>query len=621
MSRRFLMILLSLLIALPAAAQKRVPAPPSDDNEPSQKRRRRAPPAPTPHRPVRPPVDLTDFVPGAGAAGIVVEIKGDHFDETCQVRFNGRFLRIIKWEKKLLKVKIPPKAVTGHFVIAKAGFRENKFDRPFHVVRKPLIRVFSPRKAGPGEDITVVGNHFLPDDAFMLGPTRMKVVSFRPDRVVAKVPEGQITAHIMVSRKDKTLARTKHPLQVVGPRPVIESFMPKKGNKGTVVRIEGQNFEPPDKVLLSGRKLKVLRRSRTFLDVQIGPRCTSGTFQIRGLFGRRTESSDIFTMIRPPKLSRFNPRYGVAGTIITVEGVGFLEGDQVFIGEGVLTVRTVSHNRIVAELPAGVESGIVHVVREGKKFFARGRFEVIHAPQITDISPMDGPPGTPVVIQGNHFLPRLSVLLAGQKIARVRRVSANEISVQVPPGARTGRVVVITRAGSVQSAVPFKVTQAATVSSFFPLHGLPGTRVVIRGDHFHPGIKVLLGATSLAVKKVEPRELEVEIPEGAPTSKFLIETRGRKLSTKLAFTVDQPKPEVAFKVVPQSGRRGSEVTLLLTPPRQEVLVVFNDRPLPKKVLQGGARIVVTIPGDARTGFFELEYNGRRYRAEKPFKVR
>jgi hypothetical protein len=84
--------------------------------------------------------------------------------------------------------------------------------------------------------------------------------------------------------------------------------------------------------------------------------------------------------------------------------------------------------------------------------------------------------------------------------------------------------------------------------------------------------------------------------------------------------VDEPKPEIEFTFTPMSGKRGSEVTLIVTPPRQ-VMVLYDGRPLPKKVFQGGRRLVVTVPGDARTGFFELELEGKRYRAKRPFRVR
>jgi len=50
-------------------------------------------------------------------------------------------------------------------------------------------------------------------------------------------------------------------------------------------------------------------------------------------------------------------------------------------------------------------------------------------------------------------------------------------------------------------------------------------------------------------------------------------------------------------------------------------VFFDGRPLPKKVMQGGRQLVVTIPGDARSGYFELEHRGERYRAKQIFRVR
>ncbi|MBW2735665.1 MAG: hypothetical protein JRH20_25045, partial [Deltaproteobacteria bacterium] len=44
------------------------------------------------------------------------------------------------------------------------------------------------------------------------------------------------------------------------------------------------------------------------------------------------------------------------------------------------------------------------------------------------------------------------------------------------------------------------------------------------------------------------------------------------------------------------------------------------RPLPKRSFNRGRRIVVTIPADARSGFFEVEFKGRRYRGSRRFRV-
>jgi hypothetical protein len=72
---------------------------------------------------------------------------------------------------------------------------------------------------------------------------------------------------------------------------------------------------------------------------------------------------------------------------------------------------------------------------------------------------------------------------------------------------------------------------------------------------------------------------------------------------------------MSVRVVPTQARRGNEVRLHIHPPHP-VAVFFNGRPLPKKVTAGGRVLVVTVPGDARSGTFEVAWRGRRYRSNR-----
>lgn len=286
-----------------------------------------------------------------------------------------------------------------------------------------------------------------------------------------------------------------------------------------------------------------------------------------------------------------------------------------------LTVRTVSDSAIVAELPNGVASGPLRVQRGSQKVQARGRFEVAMGPVISNVVPAAASAGATISVQGRNFTPDASVLLSGQRLLVSRRRGTEELIVQIPASARSGRLTVVTRAGSAQSPVLFTVAQPAVLTSFFPLHGPPGTRLTLRGQNFHAGMRVLLGETELKELQRSPTTLVVQVPEGARSGLLQLESHGKRLPSRIAFTVDAPRPDFEFSVAPASARRGEEVTLTLTPPHQEAAVFFDGRPLPVKVLQGGKLLVVTIPGDARSAHFEVEIAGKRFRSRQIFKVR
>ena len=617
MFRTVVVVFTSLLLVAPAFAQRHR-APPAPDTP--NKVRRRAPPS-GPKMPVRKAVEVSNFEPKSGSPRTVVTLFGAHFDETCRVRFNGRDLKVISRKDTEIKIRIFRRAVTDHFVVIKPGFRDVTVSSVFHVVRPPKIKDFRPKRLHVGDQVTVYGRHFLPTDKFLLGAVELPVVSFKPQRVMVKVAAGATPNRIGIRRGAHVIAFSRGRLDVMSAPPVVTAFVPTQGSHGVMVRISGQNFEPTDKVEINGRKLKTRGRAHDFIEVIIGRRHTSGKFKVVGRHGRRALSGDIFQVIRPPMVKRFFPRFGPPGTVLTLFGHGFLAGDEVMIGDAVLTTRTLVHNKILAELPAGVNSGRLFIRRATKKHGVRGAFTVLLPPSISNFTPRSGPPGTKVTIQGGNFLPKISVLLAGQQLKVVRRPNTEEVVVVIPPHARTGKVTVHTKVGNATSVASFTITPFALVHSFFPLHGLPGTSVTIRGNHFHPGIDVHIGKLPLAIARQTHNELMVKIPKNAPSGKFTLVSFGRKLFTAQAFVVDQPKPAVEFDFSPKVQRRGREVTLTLRPPTQAVTVFFNGRPLPMRTLEGGARIIITIPGDARSGVLELEYKGDRYKAKQQLRVR
>ena len=73
-----------------------------------------------------------------------------------------------------------------------------------------------------------------------------------------------------------------------------------------------------------------------------------------------------------------------------------------------------------------------------------------------------------------------------------------------------------------------------------------------------------------------------------------------------------PPAPVSFscQVVPDHAARGQEIKIHLQPPSEYVTIRYNGRPIPKQVLSGGATFIVTVPGNAVSGAFEIEVAGR-----------
>jgi hypothetical protein len=105
---------------------------------------------------------------------------------------------------------------------------------------------------------------------------------------------------------------------------------------------------------------------------------------------------------------------------------------------------TLTTGAAVAALSAGSAFGAAHVAR----------------PTITGFFPTTASSGTTILIAGNHLTGATSVSLNGLKVT-FKVYSAKAISAKVPAGAKSGKLVVSTRAGTVTSkaalaVVPFR---------------------------------------------------------------------------------------------------------------------------------------------------------------------
>jgi hypothetical protein len=108
--------------------------------------------------------------------------------------------------------------------------------------------------------------------------------------------------------------------------------------------------------------------------------------------------------------------------------------------------------------------------------------------------------------------------------------------VVVPADASTGKLTVVTGAGSGQSAFNFKVVPKLT--SFGPPSGPVGTSVTIAGSGFTDVTAVKFGATAAIAYTVDSSaQITATVPVGAVTGHVSVVTAGGTASSLTNFTV------------------------------------------------------------------------------------
>ncbi len=158
-------------------------------------------------------------------------------------------------------------------------------------------------------------------------------------------------------------------------------------------------------------------------------------------------------------------------TVVAVTGSNFRPNAQVyFAGLAGLDVQVINSSTISARTPANTPgfANVVVVNADGTWAVGHQIFTyVAQPPAIRSVSPLSGPPGTEVVIQGDHFdslMQNIDVQFNGSS-ARLISASTNAIRAIVPFDATTGPITVSVFGQTARGPV-FGVTALARTTNF-----------------------------------------------------------------------------------------------------------------------------------------------------------
>ena len=180
----------------------------------------------------------------------------------------------------------------------------------------------------------------------------------------------------------------------------------------------------------------------------------------------------VITDIRPSSISVLPSNGPVeGGTLVTIRGTGFRPGVQVyFAGSVCANIQVVDSKTITATTPVN-DPGLTNIVvvnmdgtwGAGQQLFTY----VAQPPTISGISPLSGPSGTQVLIQGDHFdsrIENIAVQFNGTS-ARVISAGPNAITAVVPFSATSGPLSVAVF-GQVAAGPVFTVGASPISSNF-----------------------------------------------------------------------------------------------------------------------------------------------------------
>ena len=165
----------------------------------------------------------------------------------------------------------------------------------------------------------------------------------------------------------------------------------------------------------------------------------------------------IYTLnIGAHTFARLTAQSGIVGASISIFGQGFDSSSVVAFG-GVQAPGVVLQGTtyITVPVPTGALTGSVTITTGSNTLTSSQPFKV--TPTIKTFAPPQGPVGTAVVISGSGLTQTTKVTFGGVAATVFTVNSDAQITATVPTGAKTGKIAVTTKGGSVTTKTKFTV--------------------------------------------------------------------------------------------------------------------------------------------------------------------
>jgi len=316
--------------------------------------------------------------------------------------------------------------------------------------------------------------------------------------------------------------------------PVITSFTPISGPVGTLVTINGNDLSGVTDVRFNGVSVtgpaNVISSNSITAIVPLGAQ--TGKISVTTSTGTALSATNFKVS---PKIDSFTPTSGNAGDAITITGTNFNGATSVKFNTVSATFTITSDTSIGATVPVTATSGPISITTPSGTATSATSFTL--KPKITSFTPLSGPVGTLVTINGVNLSSVTEVRFNGiPTTSPPVIVSSSSIRVIVPDGATTGSITASSPAGtSSPSTSVFKVTPK--INSFTPTSGTVGELVTIVGTNFNGVTQVKIGTVIAPIVSSTATEIVVTVPATAVTGKISVTTPDGVAVSVANFTV------------------------------------------------------------------------------------
>jgi len=387
---------------------------------------------------------IESYSPSFGHPGTVVTIngrgfgsvQGDSYVTVLSAKDANTYTTwpATSWSDTQITVPVPLSMPFGKVFLAVEVNEQKSPDwHPFTVGIPPLIATYSPAYGAPGTPLTITGTGFGASQgssyvtvlsAVTRSWIRWTPTSWSDTQITVPVPldmpPGKVFLYVNVNTLDTigTYAFT------VGIPPSIGNYSPAFGDQGTVITFSGSGFggsQGSSYVAAISATTGVAMKWPTTnwndhqIVVPVPSTAPLGKYYLYvNAAGLDSIGTYPFTVGTPPAIESYAPACGAPGTLVTINGKGFGQSQ----GSGRVAVLSAvtnawatwtpiswSDTEVVVSVPSNMPLGRVYlyVNADGLESVGTYAFTVGVPPQILSYSPLSGPDGTVLTINGRGF--------------------------------------------------------------------------------------------------------------------------------------------------------------------------------------------------------------------------
>lgn len=221
-----------------------------------------------------------------------------------------------------------------------------------------------------------------------------------------------------------------------------------------------------------------------------------------------------------PQLSTISQNGASPGEGVVINGINLSTATAVKFGSKSVPPRLANPGSVVARVPADMQPGMIQlsvITSEGESNSLP--FTILPpAPIILFMQPASGVAGDVVTLKGTNFLVDTKVFFpqnpTGRVEAQVVSLKANELTIKIPEGAKSGSLIISNAGKEVISHEVFTIIGVPSNLSIYPPKASAGSLVTITGTDLE-ATSVSFNQFQSAIESVsaDRKEIKVKVPD------------------------------------------------------------------------------------------------------------